>query len=99
MYSIVSDRSSVDRELQCMVHDGSLRRFRNIGSRSSDDDFFMRSANYTAALHRCSPPTPPPLPPSPFDARTRSLGESLAGGGKDGSFVKRFLAVINGHPR
>jgi hypothetical protein len=52
VYSIVSDRSAVDRELQCMVSDGSLRRFRNIGSRSSDDDFFMRDVHYTAALRR-----------------------------------------------
>ena len=52
LYSIVSDRSAVDRELQCLVSDGSLRRFRNIGSRSGDDDFFMRSVNYVAALQR-----------------------------------------------
>jgi hypothetical protein len=52
VYSIVSDRAAVDRELQCMLQEGSLRRFRNIGSHSSDDDFFMRNVNYTAALHR-----------------------------------------------
>jgi hypothetical protein len=65
IYSIVSDRSAVDCELQSMVNDGSLRRFRNIGSRSGDDDFFMRSVNYTAALQRRALPSrPPSLSPS-----------------------------------
>jgi hypothetical protein len=54
VYSIVSDRSVADRALQLMVMEGSLRRFRNIGTRYGDDDFHMRNVNYIAALDRWS---------------------------------------------